>query len=325
MFIVRLKIREEGMSKFNSCIFFILTLAFSFSLCYSFSQDSLDIALEKLSNQINRNILEKNKSKIAIIPFPNLDNVVSNLGTYLAEELTTNLFMTGKYKIIERSLLKQVLDELKLTQTGIVDPNSAKELGKMVGVDAIVTGTLADLGIYIAVNCRLIETETGEVFAAAKAKIKKDKNIAKMMSETIKTEERLQEERKGIREGIYNVKPNEKEMGWELHRLYFGIVKVEITEKYIIAKFYVKHRSLTGNSSTFQLKEAYIIDEMLKKYYLVKTEGLEFEIGRNYFKRIQDESRIWGALYFSGFNLTSPEFLLYVNGYEIEVNFILPN
>lgn len=174
------------MSKFKRHIILavILILTFIFFPYISYSQDDLDDALDKLSEQINQNMVEQKKTKIAIIPFPNLNNEITKLGSYLAEELTTSLFMTGKFKVIERNLLKQVLDELKLSQSGVIGSDSAKELGKMTGVDAIVTGTLTNFRLYVAVNCRLIETETGEIFAAAKVKIKKDADVANLFGVT---------------------------------------------------------------------------------------------------------------------------------------------
>ncbi len=159
----------------------IISSVFIFFPYLSYGQEDLDIAIGKLSEKITQHMADKDKIKIAIIPFPNLEQKMTRLGNYIAEELTTNLFLSGRYKIVERSLLNQVLDELKLSQTGVVNPSSAKELGNMTGVDALVTGTVADIGTYVAVNCRLIETESGEVFAAAKAKIIKDNNIAKLL------------------------------------------------------------------------------------------------------------------------------------------------
>jgi len=167
--------------------FFIILISISlFTPLYLAAQATLDDAITALTDQINKYMLEQKKTKIAIIPFPDLQQqTVTVLGSFIAEELTTNLFATGKFKIIERSLLKQILDELKLSQTGIVDAASAKELGKMTGVDAIIAGTLADLGDTIAMNCRLIETQSGEVFAAAKSKFTKDKNIENLLGASI--------------------------------------------------------------------------------------------------------------------------------------------
>ncbi len=164
-------------NKKNICVLIVL---FMVSLCSA--QESLDSALNNLTDQISKYIVEQKKAKIAIIPFQDIQRqAVTVLANFIAEELTTNLFATGKFNIVERSLLKQVVDELKLSQTGILDPSSAKEFGKMTGVDAIIAGTIVNLGVIIAINCRLIETQTGEVFAVAKARANIDKNIKKLI------------------------------------------------------------------------------------------------------------------------------------------------
>jgi TolB-like protein len=152
--------------------------------CLSYCQDDLDSAIGKLANKISQSMTEKNKTKIAVVPFQDLSSdTVTTFGKYLAEELTTALFESGKFNIVERNLLTRVLDELKLSKTGALDPNSAKELGKITGVDAVVTGTIQDLITRVAVNCRLIETETGDIFAAASEKIIKDESLAKILRE----------------------------------------------------------------------------------------------------------------------------------------------
>lgn len=45
----------------------------------------------------------------------------------------------------------------------------------------IVTGTITDLQSYVAVNCRMIDTQTGRIFAAAEARIAKDDDVKKIM------------------------------------------------------------------------------------------------------------------------------------------------
>ncbi len=65
---------------------------------------------------------------------------------------------------------------------GLIDPKSAKELGKILGVDAIVSGTIADVGDSLRVNARLISTETGEVLSVAAATIVKDDAVKKILT-----------------------------------------------------------------------------------------------------------------------------------------------
>lgn len=112
---------------------------------------------------------------IAVVEFSDLSGNVSNLGRLLSEELITRLFATGNYKVIERLLLNKAIAEHKLQLQGLVDPKSAKELGKILGVDAIVSGTIADVGNSMRVNARLISTETGEILSVAAVTMRRER------------------------------------------------------------------------------------------------------------------------------------------------------
>lgn len=246
------------MFKFKKLIILFLTLNLLFFTRFSYPQEDLDIAIGKLADKISQHMAEKKKTKIAVIPFQDLKtDMVTTLGKYIAEELTTALFNSGKFNIIERNLLNKVLDELKLSQTGAVDPSSAKELGKITGVDAVVTGTIQDLINRVAVNCRLIETETGNIFAAASEKIMKDESISKLMEEVIekeepKAEEKMSEEEKEIeapriydvsRYNIKQIKSLNSEQDKDI-RYYQGWFKLEflsitIDQSIIIKTFFV--------------------------------------------------------------------------------------
>jgi TolB-like protein len=139
-------------------------------------------AAKELADQIAASAAKQQKHKIAVIPFRELDGRTTILGTYLAEELVTALFGAGNLDIVERSMLDKVMSELKLSQSGAIDPESAKNVGKIVGVEAIVTGSITDLQSYVGVNCRLIDTETGRIFGAAQTKIVKDADLQKILN-----------------------------------------------------------------------------------------------------------------------------------------------
>jgi hypothetical protein len=49
---------------------------------------------------------------------------------------------TDVFVVIERSRMDQVLEELKLGQTGLIDEATAAQVGKMLGVQTIITGQL---------------------------------------------------------------------------------------------------------------------------------------------------------------------------------------
>ncbi len=149
--------------------------------------ETLDSQLENLVGQIIADLSQNQKSKIAIIEFSNLQGQITEFGQYLAEELITRLYLTNKFEVIERQLLNKVLNEHHLNLSGLVDESSARELGKILGVDAIASGSITDLGNSVKVNARLISTETGKIFSVASVKILKDDVIRKLMAQAVES------------------------------------------------------------------------------------------------------------------------------------------
>jgi TolB-like protein len=161
----------------------VVVLAFVVTQAVS-GQKVIGDAAKELADQISTSATKQGKHKIAVIPFRELDGRSTVLGTYLAEELVTDLFASGTLDIVERSMLDKVMSELKFSQTGAIDPESAQHVGKIIGVEAIVTGSITDLQSYVGVNCRLINTETGRIFGAAQTKIAKDADLQKILEKS---------------------------------------------------------------------------------------------------------------------------------------------
>lgn len=172
-----MKLHGVGIGKFISAG---LLVACTFSGAAE-AQRLLADGVKDLSEQIATKAKEQQKLRIAVLPFRELDGQPTVLGTFLAEELFTHLVNSG-LEIIERSMLDRVLGEIKLDQTGLIDADTAKQVGKVIGVDAVVTGSITDLQSYVAINCRLIDASSGKIFAAAQAKIVKDDDVRKVMS-----------------------------------------------------------------------------------------------------------------------------------------------
>lgn len=150
----------------------------------AFAQKTLTDGIKDLATQISASATKEQKKRVAVLSFKELDGQTTVLGTYLAEELLSHLVNSG-LKVVERSMLDRLLGEQKLQQTGAIDPATAKEVGKVAGVDAIVTGTVTDLQSSVGINCRIIDTATGEIFAAAQTKITKDDDVKKIMAITV--------------------------------------------------------------------------------------------------------------------------------------------
>ena len=128
---------------------------------------------EKIASLLSKNV--NDIKRIAVIPFISAkSNMISEDGFIVSERLSTEMVNLKKFEVVERNVLYKVLEELKLQQTGIVDQTMAKEIGKILSVDAIITGTIIDIDDKLEINARLIKTDTAKVINATKIKVKKD-------------------------------------------------------------------------------------------------------------------------------------------------------
>jgi len=170
-------------------VFFLFAAVFIITSCKApapiietnYQSQTIDVQLDNLTNQMVNSLAQEKKTKIAVMEFPDLHGNVSELGKFIPEELTTRFFMTRRFDVVERSLLKKVLEEQNLGMSGLVDANSAAQVGNMLGVDAIVTGTVTDMGTTIRINARIIATETASVFAVSSVSIDKDTQVMVLM------------------------------------------------------------------------------------------------------------------------------------------------
>jgi len=151
------------------------------------AQKILGEGVRDLSEQIATGLAKEQKHRIAVLPFRELYGQPTVLGAYLSEEMVTNLVQTSRLDVVERTMLDKILAELKFDQSGLIDPETAKRVGKFAGADAVISGTITDLATYVAVNCRIVDGQTGRIFGAAQVKIVKDADVNKIMETQIPT------------------------------------------------------------------------------------------------------------------------------------------
>src|SRR6185369_7561001 len=88
---------------------------------------------------------------------------------------------------IDRANLKRILDENKLTISGLIDPDNAKKLGKISGVDAFVLGSVTVLKNDVQLTAKIIDTDTAEILGAGKARVSKDDEMTQLLGRGVDT------------------------------------------------------------------------------------------------------------------------------------------
>lgn len=147
---------------------------------------SLDKELSGLAEKLAAQIKESGKKKVTILDFADLQGNTTELGRFLAEQISVSLVeRRSGFSVMDRANLKTILAEHKLTIEGLVDPENAKKLGQFSGVDAIVLGSYTPLSDEVAITTKIITTDTAEIVGAAKVRIPKAKEIDHLLASAI--------------------------------------------------------------------------------------------------------------------------------------------
>jgi len=89
--------------------------------------------------------------------------VPANDAATLADRFSAELSATGKFRVIERSRLSEIIKETAFQQAVCSDPACAADLGKLVAAKKIILGSVAKVGGVFTVNIRLVSVETGQI------------------------------------------------------------------------------------------------------------------------------------------------------------------
>jgi curli biogenesis system outer membrane secretion channel CsgG len=122
-----------------------------------------------------------------------------DVGKGIVDLLVTGLVKDGTYSVIERKALDKILAEQNFSNSDRADPSSAAKIGKLLGVDAIIEGSITEFGnetknrtlgggggnwhgygiggfghsnskANVAITARVINIDTGEIMAVADGK-----------------------------------------------------------------------------------------------------------------------------------------------------------
>jgi curli biogenesis system outer membrane secretion channel CsgG len=69
-----------------------------------------------------------------------------DVGKGIADLIVQNLVQDGTYSVIERKAIEKIMAEQNFSNSDRADPNSAAKLGKILGVDAIIIGSITQFG-----------------------------------------------------------------------------------------------------------------------------------------------------------------------------------
>ncbi len=133
-----------------------------------------------------------------------------DVGKGISDLLVTYLVKDGTYSVIERKHLDTILAEQNFSNSDRANPNSAAKIGKLLGVDAIIVGSITQFGndtkntnvggsgggwggfgvggfghkktkAIVAVTSRMVDVDTGEILAVAEGKGESERSSTSLL------------------------------------------------------------------------------------------------------------------------------------------------
>jgi hypothetical protein len=116
------------------------------------------------------------KTVVAVLDFSGGEVLQPHLRFSMSAMLITSLVQVGRFTVVERSRIEDLLQEQQLILSGFVDPATAVEVGKMLGAELVVHGLVTKateqmidkfaydlVRIEVGVDIRAVNTNSGEI------------------------------------------------------------------------------------------------------------------------------------------------------------------
>jgi TolB-like protein/Tfp pilus assembly protein PilF len=113
---------------------------------------------QAIRDEARLNAATTDPAAVGVFPFlyDGSDPELQPLGRALAELLTTDLSQTDRLRVVERSRVQFLLDELALARTQLVDSTTAAQSGRLLGAGRIVQGRIDGTGESLRLEAALV-------------------------------------------------------------------------------------------------------------------------------------------------------------------------
>jgi TolB-like protein len=155
---------------------FSLTLVFVMAGGLSAQTTSIDEAIKGAADDLGKNLPKG--SKIAVLNFTGGSD---RLSTYVIEELNSAVVNGRLITAVDRAQLDLVRQEMNFQMSGEVSDESAQEIGKMLGAQYIVSGSIDNIGNVYRFRVKAIEVMSASIQISYSANVQNDEILATLM------------------------------------------------------------------------------------------------------------------------------------------------
>ena len=116
---------------------------------------------------------QDSRPTVAILDFEGQGVDASEVQT-LTERMRTEIGNTKAVRLIERKAVEKIMQEQGLQQSGCTTDECAAEVGQLLGVQFMISGSIGKMGKSYTIDCKMFSVETGETVRTKSATHKGD-------------------------------------------------------------------------------------------------------------------------------------------------------
>lgn len=103
------------------------------------------------------------KAFLAVLDLDNNGGVTNEECALLSESLRENFFKTGRYRIVDRKNMDDILKEQSFQLSDCTSKECAVKVGQLLGVEKMAFGSIGKLADQYLISIQTINVETGEI------------------------------------------------------------------------------------------------------------------------------------------------------------------
>ncbi len=135
------------------------------------SMDSAEEVMEEIAWDLSDQVYERPEllaGRTLSVYYFTEDEKKSEISDYLIDTLTSKIAMVISeehldLKVVGRQVLDRIMKEMEFQLSALADETKQAALGKQLGADIILTGTINSIEGDYRINAQLVEVETGVV------------------------------------------------------------------------------------------------------------------------------------------------------------------
>ncbi|KAA3610334.1 MAG: DUF2380 domain-containing protein [Calditrichaeota bacterium] len=105
---------------------------------------------------------QQKAKRIAVLDLQG-EGVSKSAAKTLTDRLRSKLVNTGAFHVLEREQMDEILGEQGFQQSGCVSDECLVEIGRLVGVEQMVGGSIGKIGQTYTLDLRIIDVQTGRI------------------------------------------------------------------------------------------------------------------------------------------------------------------